>query len=73
MRRLMNGLLLIGLVGIAGPLQAADPEPLDTGAPLRLPSKGVAMQTSMSPLSKEIPVMVWVVTEGPPLMSHSQV
>ena len=46
---------------------------LATAVPGSSPSKGVAVQTSESPASKEAPSMVSVVTEGLLFTVHSQV
>ncbi len=59
MRRLMNGLLLIGLVGIAGPLQAADPEPLDTGG------AGQPASTEVPAETPEVPAETLEIAETP--------
>jgi hypothetical protein len=46
---------------------------LVTAAPALVPSVGVAVQVSTSPLSKEVPVMSCVVTEALPPTLHCQV
>ena len=44
-----------------------------SGVPGVVPSVGVAVQAMDSPLSKDAPVMVCVVTDGAPSTVHAQV
>ena len=74
--RVVLSLALGGLMTtevIEGAVLPTVTEALVTAVPEAVPSVGVAVHASRSPLSNEAPVMLCVVTDGLPLIVHCQV